>query len=110
MKTVEGQALQIGFTLGLAASQAEVGQLHPAGVAVAAAGIDLQAMEAAALIARQPQPAITSRQAGEVVAQVGGSVCSRSAGTRRGRGGLPRWVAPCSGFRRNGCDQSHSLP
>jgi hypothetical protein len=70
---VEGQALQIGFTLGFAASQAEVGQLDPAGVAVAAAGIGLQALEAAALIARQPQPAITSRQAGEVVAQIGGS-------------------------------------
>jgi hypothetical protein len=70
--TVERQTLQIRLAIVLAASEAEVGQLHPAGVAVAAAGIGLKAMEAAALIARQPQPAIASRQAEEVVAQVGG--------------------------------------
>ena len=62
---IKGQTFEVGFTISPIVGKAEISELHPGRTIMVA----MQPMEVAALIACQPQPTITTRQAREVVTQ-----------------------------------------
>ena len=74
--TIARQALNIGFTLRLAARQAKLLQLQGGGFAVVVIAQPPKGIEASPLIPAQPDPAVTSGQGGEVLHQISGVIAS----------------------------------